>query len=59
VLAKVRASLERNPRPAYIVVTAPPEFAQVIEEAGFEDVDVERLGWRTRGVFALAGHRAA
>ena len=52
VLARVRASLEETPRPAYIVVTGPPELAQAIEQAGFEPVDVERLGWLTRGVFA-------
>jgi hypothetical protein len=53
VMERIRASLERNPRPAYVVLTAPPELAPVVEEAGFEPVDVERLGWLTRGVFAF------
>ena len=51
VLRRVNASLDRNPRPAYVVVTAPPELSQTIEGAGFEPLDVERLGWLTRGVF--------
>jgi hypothetical protein len=51
VLARVQASLDRRPRPAYVVVTAPPELAETIEETGFEPIDVERLGWLTRGVF--------
>jgi cyclopropane fatty-acyl-phospholipid synthase-like methyltransferase len=52
VLAKVLDSLDRHPRPAYIVLTGPPEFAQTVEESGFERVDVDELGWLTRGVFA-------
>ena len=52
VLARVRASLDLHARPAYIVVTGPPEVAEAIEEAGFAPVAVERLGWWTRGVFA-------
>jgi predicted RNA methylase len=52
VLARIRASLEHQPRPVNIVITAPPELGEAIEEAGFEPVHVERLGWLTRGVFA-------
>jgi hypothetical protein len=54
VLARVRASLEREPRPAYVVVTGPPALSDAIEEAGFAPVDVDALGWMTRGVFASA-----
>jgi SAM-dependent methyltransferase len=63
VLDRVRASLERDPRPAYLVVTGPPELAQTVEESGFERVDVDELGWMTRGVFVapatFAPHAAA
>lgn len=52
VLARVAASVHERPRPAYIVLTGPPELAAAVEEAGFEPLDVERLGWLTRGVFA-------
>lgn len=52
VLERVRASLENGPRPAYIVITGPPELARAVEEAGFDRVDVDELGWLTRGVFA-------
>ncbi len=52
VLDRLRESIDREPRPTYMVVTVPPEFAQAIEDAGFEPVDVDRLGWRTLGVFA-------
>ena len=51
VLDRIRASFESQPRPIYIVITAPPELGEAIEEAGFAPVDVERLGWLTRGVF--------
>jgi hypothetical protein len=51
VLARVDASLAKQPRPAYIVLTAPPELAEAVERAGFAPADVERLGWITRGVF--------
>jgi hypothetical protein len=33
------------------VITGPPELSEVVEEAGFERVDVDELGWLTRGVF--------
>ncbi len=52
VLERVQDSLQRKPRPAYIVVTAPAEFIQVIEESGFSPIDVERNPWSTRGIFA-------
>ena len=52
VLHRVRASLERDPRPAYIVITGPPELSSAVEETGFERVDIDELGWLTRGVFA-------
>jgi SAM-dependent methyltransferase len=52
VLARVRASLERRPRPVYIVVSGQSELAEAIEFFGFTPVDVEDLGWATRGVFA-------
>jgi hypothetical protein len=52
VLARIVDSLESNPRPAYVVVTGPPELAQAVEQSGFERVDVDELGWMTRGVFA-------
>lgn len=52
VLARVRDSVEAMPRPVYVVITGPPELARVVEAAGFEPVEVEELGWRTRGVFA-------
>jgi methyltransferase family protein len=52
VLRRIRSSLERTPRPAYLVLTGPPELAQAVEQAGFDRVDVEELGWLTRGVFA-------
>jgi hypothetical protein len=52
VLERVRASLERDPRPAYLVLTGPPEFAETVEANGFQRVDVDELGWLTRGVFA-------
>jgi hypothetical protein len=52
VLERVRTSLGHDPRPAYIVITGPPELARAVEEYGFERVDVEELGHLTRGVFA-------
>jgi hypothetical protein len=51
VLSRVLGSLEREPRPAYVVLTGPPDFAEAVEESGFRRVDVEELGWMTRGVF--------
>ena len=51
VLARVLGSLERDPRPAYVVLTGPPAFAEAVEESGFKPVDVDELGWMTRGVF--------
>lgn len=51
VLARLRASLEDDPRAAFIVITGPPELSEAVEEAGFERVDVDELGWLTRGVF--------
>jgi len=51
VLTRICDSLERTPRPAYVVITGPPELSRVVERSGFERVDVEELGWRTRGVF--------
>jgi hypothetical protein len=54
VLDRVRASLDESPRPAYIVLTAPPELGALVEERGFEPVDVDRLGWLTRGVWKAA-----
>jgi predicted RNA methylase len=59
VLDRVIASLERDPRPAYVVLTGPPELAEAVSEKGFERVDVDELGWLTRGVFsASVGVRA-
>jgi hypothetical protein len=52
VLTCLGESIDLEPRPVYVVVTAPPEFAEAIEGAGFAPVDVESLGWLTRGVFA-------
>jgi cyclopropane fatty-acyl-phospholipid synthase-like methyltransferase len=58
VLDRVHASLELDPRPAYVVLTGPPELAQTVEGNGFQRVDVDELGWLTRGVFvAKAGVR--
>ena len=51
VLARVLGSLERDPRPAYVVLTGPPDFAEAVEASGFKRVDVDELGWMTRGVF--------
>ena len=51
VLSRVLGSLEREPRPAYVVLTGPPDFAKAVEESGFRRVDVDELGWMTRGVF--------
>lgn len=59
VLERIRTSLERDPRPAYIVITGPPELAEAVEESGFERVDVDDLGTRTRGVFAAPAALAA
>lgn len=52
VLERIRTSLDRDPRPAYIVITGPPELARAVEEFGFERVEVDELGPLTRGVFA-------
>jgi SAM-dependent methyltransferase len=52
VLAGVRSSLAGAPRPAYVVVTGSPDLARTVEECGFEPVDVDELGWMTRGVFS-------
>ena len=49
VLERVNASLDRRPRPAYVVVTAPPELAETTEGGGFDPVHVERLGWLASG----------
>jgi SAM-dependent methyltransferase len=54
VLGCVRASIERVPRPVYVVLTGPTDLAREIEDAGFEKVDVDDLGWHTRGVYALS-----
>ena len=51
VLDRICLSLERDPRPAYVVLTGPPELAQTVEESGFQRVDVDELGWMTRGVY--------
>jgi hypothetical protein len=51
VLSRVHDSLERAPRPAYVVLTGPPDFAEAVEASGFRRVDVDELGWMTRGVF--------
>ena len=51
VLDRVLASLAQDPRPAYIVLTGPPELAAAVEQRGFERVNVDELGWLTRGVF--------
>ena len=51
VLTRVHDSLEREPRPAYVVLTGPPDFAEAVEASGFRPVDVDELGWMTRGVF--------
>jgi SAM-dependent methyltransferase len=52
VLSRVRASLERRDRPVYIIVSGQPELARAIEFFGFTPVDVEDLGWATRGVYS-------
>jgi len=54
VLDRVLASLERDPRPAYVVMTGPPELAETVMQSGFEKVDVDELGWMTRGVFVAS-----
>jgi SAM-dependent methyltransferase len=54
VLEHVRESLALQPRSVYVVLTGPPELANVVEESGFEPVDVDQLGWLTRGVWAAA-----
>jgi SAM-dependent methyltransferase len=54
VLSRIRRSLDASPRPAYVVLTGPPASAAVVEELAFEPLDVERGGWRDRGVW----HRA-
>lgn len=54
VLDRVLASVERDPRPTYVVLTGPPELAETVEERGFERVDVDELGWLTRGVFVAS-----
>jgi hypothetical protein len=54
VLSRVHESLEREPRPAYVVLTGPPDFAQAVEASGFRPVDVDELGWMTRGVFVAS-----
>jgi hypothetical protein len=51
VMERARASLDETPRPAYVVLTGPPELAPVVDETGFERVDVDELGWLTRGVW--------
>jgi len=51
VLSRVLVSLEREPRAAYVVLTGPPDFAEAVEARGFRRVDVDELGWLTRGVF--------
>lgn len=52
VLALVRESLARAPRPVYVVVMGSHELGRTLEECGFEPVDVDLLGGMTRGVFA-------
>ena len=52
VLMRVRASLERRPRAAYIVLSGRPELADAVEEAGFEPLEVDDRGWATQGVYA-------
>jgi hypothetical protein len=52
VLARVRQSLERTPRQAYVVIMGSHQLARTLEGSGFEPVDVDRLGGMTRGVFA-------
>jgi SAM-dependent methyltransferase len=54
VLARITDSSERSVDPTYVVITGPPELAEVVEESGFERVDVDELGWLTRGVFLAA-----
>ena len=54
VLARVRRSLEASPRPAYVVFNGPPASAAVVEEMAFAPLDVERGGWRDRGVWHSA-----
>jgi predicted RNA methylase len=53
VLARVHASFERAARPLYLVLTGPPPLAELVEAEGFVPLDVERDGWRTRGVWSL------
>lgn len=52
VLALVRQSLARKPRPVYVVVMGAAELGRTLEACGFEPVDVDVLGGMTRGVFA-------
>jgi SAM-dependent methyltransferase len=51
VLERIARSLDDDPRPANAVVTGPPDFVRAVDEAGFERLDVDELGWATRGVF--------
>jgi hypothetical protein len=52
VLARVRTSFADAPRPVFVLVTGSPELGHTIERLGFRPVDVDELGWMTRGVFA-------
>ncbi len=52
VLERIQASLDSHPRPAYAVVTGPPDFVSAFDESGFQRVAVDELGWMMRGVFA-------
>jgi len=54
VLARIASSLERDPRPAYVVLTGPSAFARVVEARGFARVNVEDAGWMIRGVFVAS-----
>jgi precorrin-6B methylase 2 len=54
VLERIRRSLAEAPRPVYVALTGPPPLAELLEEHGFQPLDVERTGWRTRGVWRAA-----
>lgn len=53
VLANLRSSLDRLPRPAYVLLVGPDPLVREVEGAGFAVVHAQSETWETRGVFAL------
>ena len=49
--ARPRLARSESRVPRTSCSTGPPDFAEAVEESGFERVDVDELGWMTRGVF--------